>query len=128
EYPAVIGAQWVAFPGYFASVATGVNELISYLNQRVRSCPDEMTVLGGYSQGADVITSALARTGGGSFSDQAKAHMKYVALYGDPAYNNGGLAYCAYPQYTPPVPWQRGSARCNILNLPLAQRDPYVPT
>lgn len=130
EYPAVIGAQWVAFPGYDGSVTIGVDEYVNYMNQRVVECPEEAEVAAGFSQGADLLGRALRRDGSDGrvvLTPLARARLAYVALYGDPTYNNGGLMYCAYPQYTPPVPWQRGSAKCNLLNIPLAQRDPYVP-
>jgi len=52
EYSAAYGLNWVAYPGYFPSVATGADELIEHLNDRTSRCPGEVVVLGGFSQGA----------------------------------------------------------------------------
>lgn len=90
EYPAVYGVQWVAFPGYSTSVNIGVEELVKHLNERTERCPQEVLVLGGFSQGANVIVQALARQGAGSLSAWAKSRIAFVALYGDPVFNNGG--------------------------------------
>lgn len=130
EYPAVTGAQWVAFPGYYSSVDTGVNELIAHLNSRVTQpgCNSESIVLGGYSQGADVMNKAINDS---RLSAAAKERIAYVALYADPSFYNGGLSHC----FTPPlgtsqikVPWEKGDTSCVALHGPLDQRYPYVPS
>ena len=92
EYPA-IGFPWNIDPGgYGDSVSVGTDELIAHLNDRVSRCPQESIVLGGYSQGADIIGWALQRTGYGSLNQTTRNHIGYVALYGDPKFNPGGLS------------------------------------
>jgi len=88
EYPAVGGAQYIV-PGYFNSERTGRNELIEYLNRRAANCPREAYVLGGYSQGADVMGDAVLLEGYGDINDQTRQHIAVVALYGDPSHYAG---------------------------------------
>jgi hypothetical protein len=92
EYPAVKITKWTYLSGgYHNSVWIGVTELIKHLNDRVSRCPYESIVLGGYSQGADVVGSALQLTGYGSLNATTRSHIGYVALYGDPTFDNGPL-------------------------------------
>jgi hypothetical protein len=92
EYRA-IAAPWNAVPpSYGDSVRTGTNELIAHINDRASRCPNESIVLGGYSQGADVVGWAIQRTGWGSLSQAAKDRIGYVALYGDPKLDPGALS------------------------------------
>lgn len=59
-----------------ASVEEGAQELKAYLAQTSAACPNTKYVLGGYSQGAMVISSVL---------DELDAnHIIYVATFGDP--------------------------------------------
>jgi hypothetical protein len=59
EYPAA-EVPWGIFNGdYDLSVRIGTDELVKHLNDRAAHCPQETVVLGGYSQGADVIGWAL---------------------------------------------------------------------
>lgn len=128
EYPAVYGFQWVAFPGYGGSVRIGTDELVGYLNARAERCPYETIVLGGYSQGADVIGWALERTGGGdswSLNAHTRNRIGAVALYGDPKYlgNLGRIGGCFQP------PWAILDD-CNDMPRSgfLGSRNPYVPS
>src|SRR5574344_1514907 len=69
KYPAFSASNFSTLAGaYFSagksyefgnSVSQGINELQSYINNKSRSCPDTKYVLGGYSQGAMVISSAI---------------------------------------------------------------------
>ena len=76
---------------YESSVATGVKELVANLNHRyetksgdwVSGCRDEVAILGGYSQGAQVVGQALNSAELGS---DARRHIAAVALYGDTKY------------------------------------------
>jgi hypothetical protein len=94
EYPAVPVTDWHAVGGYYLSVWTGVQELITHLNHRygtatgnwVSNCSRETLVLGGYSQGADVIGTAIRS---GQLSQAVMDHIGYVALYGDPHFDPG---------------------------------------
>ena len=123
EYPAVPVADWNAvniFDGaYRNSVAIGTDELIANLNNRYApsgyNCTNETAVLGGYSQGADVIGTALART---TLTAQARRHIGFVALYGDPRMD---ARSCPKPA------WARGNSPCNSAGK-LGPRDPYVPS
>lgn len=132
EYPA-IGFPWNIDPGgYGDSVTVGTNELIAHLNDRVSRCPQESIVVGGYSQGADVVGWALQRTGYGSLNQTTRNHIGYVALYGDPKFNPGSLAQRQQWQR----PWwvrgddpgfrYRGSSPVSDEGI-LGYRDAYVP-
>lgn len=129
EYPA-IGLPWIQWPTYWGSVQIGVSELTGYLNQRAARCPNEAIVLGGHSQGADVVGTTLER---GGLSDTAKSHIAYVALYGDPR-NSGYLTGSSGgPAGIPPCfhgPWLQGNLQCGSspVNGLLTARTPYVPT
>jgi hypothetical protein len=91
EYPAVGGLEAGFTPTYRGSVAKGANEIIAYLNDRVLQCPQETIVLGGYSQGADVVGWALQGTTTSWLTTTAKNHIGFVALYGDPKFDPGPL-------------------------------------
>lgn len=88
EYPAVGGLEAGFTPTYSSSVTKGANELVAYLNNRVTACPQESIVLGGYSQGADVVGWTIQRS---DLNQTAKNHIGFVALYGDPKFNAGPL-------------------------------------
>lgn len=92
EYP----AQIVEAPSdsqsawqYDSSVTIGANELVKHLNDRVSRCPQESIVLGGFSQGADVIGWTLQRS---DLSQTVRNHIGFVALYGDPKFDPGPLS------------------------------------
>ncbi|WP_416446858.1 cutinase family protein [Leucobacter sp. HNU] len=70
----------------------GVRRLIDQLNVQAEHCPDQRTILLGYSQGAFVIGDALVgpkdRLIGetvGELTPEAKDRLLAVVLYGDPA-------------------------------------------
>jgi hypothetical protein len=111
EYPAVGWADWgimSGMDGYQASVATGASELTSFLIARANRCPSEAIIIGGYSQGAEVVGYALRW-----INDYTRSHIGYVALYGDPRDNS-----CSNS------PWRRGSAAC-ALGILGARGNPY---
>ncbi len=58
------------------SIDEGINELKSYIAKKSSACPTSKFVLGGYSQGAMVITKALPYLN--------PANILYVANFGDP--------------------------------------------
>jgi len=129
EYPAA-PVSWSSITGgYNTSVFTGVTELISSLNHRYTlgpigmGCVSETVVLGGYSQGADVLGWALALTEPGVFglpalTPEARSHIGFVALYGDPKFN----VACGQNR-----PWVRANARCASFPR-LGARSPYLPS
>ncbi|GIH06658.1 hypothetical protein Rhe02_47250 [Rhizocola hellebori] len=121
EYPALYGFGWVMFPTYSGSVDWGVTELINYLNDRVTrpGCQREAIVLGGYSQGADVVGTALQDP---RLHLEALSHIAYMATYGDPRHNTGSFFGCLVqiPQ------WVKGDAGCTSDGAPLQPRYPYA--
>jgi len=126
----LIDAQWW-LPGnpYDNSVEEGRQELAAYLTDRAAQCPNEVFVLGGYSQGAHVIGEGLW-----GLDRAVRDRVAYVALFGDPMLDTGNRApfpfgslsfpaACAFG----PEPWVRGSAPCWISGGQLGSRIPYVP-
>lgn len=113
RYPAY-DADWKAgFVRYYESVGIGASELTQYVSHRVDQCPRETIVLGGYSQGADVIGYALQ-----TFGPAILSRLGFVALYGDPRFSSCGRSW-----------WARGDAlRCTVGGLGIANsRTPYLP-
>ena len=133
EYPAV-PVPWSVLTGaYTDSVTVGTDELVNHLNDRYAGdgptgsgpCTNETVVLGGFSQGSDVIGWALERNGGGGYvalSQAAKDHIGFVALYGDPKYS----VKCGVDRW-----WWRGNhmppPACSPFGGMLGARDPYTP-
>ena len=131
EYPAV-PATGIFNGSYDDSVFTGVEELISSLNNRYAlgpigmACNTETAVLGGFSQGADLIRWMLALTDGDllfgypipTLTPAARNHIGFVALYGDPHFN----VACGQNR-----PWVRANARCDSVPR-LGARSPYLPS
>lgn len=126
EYPATRVDDWHAVSWiYGASVEIGLHELVKHLNERVKrpGCDRETIVLGGYSQGADVIGWALEGNGADpnwSFSPQVRRQIGFVALYGDPRSN----------RLSSPCPvFAQGNARCGYGDSAgiLYGRYPYAP-
>lgn len=137
KYPAVdvgkwwengnaIGASLSAGLGndYGKSVTSGVVELQSYLNQRFVNCPNEQIVLGGYSQGAQVIGQTLPL-----LSTNIQDKINFVALFGDPKlYLPEGEG--AYPQACLGggfSSWRRVIGDCHADNGALGARKPFLP-
>lgn len=119
-------ASWTGGAGgqYRQSVADGVTELSSYLDSRSSRCPDEQFVIGGYSQGAQVVGDALAAVGSG-----LRNKVAFVALFGDPK--------LYLPEGRGPFPpacrgdefskWRRGNVSCFTDGGILEARKPYMP-
>jgi PKD repeat protein len=132
DYPAVGLKDWfgvdlpalfdpesdAALGGYNASRKKGTKALTQFLN--ARNCPGETVILGGYSQGADVIGAALK-----DLTPRTTGRIGYVALFGDPEFNglkSGGLL--SFPQK---ASWVRGDAPWYLASGVLGARNPYVP-
>jgi Mg-chelatase subunit ChlD len=114
---------------YQQSVAAGRSELNGYLTDRAAQCGNEVYVLGGYSEGADVIGSTLF-----DLPQTVRNRIAFVALFGDPKLdtgNNLGLL-TGIPLFPPGCvfgrPWMRGSAPCWITGGIFESREPYLPT
>jgi hypothetical protein len=118
-------ASWAGFLGgqYRSSVSDGVTELTSYLSSRRSDCPDEQYVLGGYSQGAQVVGDVLE-----SVPESTRDKVAFVALFGDPK--------LYLPEGRGPFPpacrgsgyskWRRGNVSCFTDNGILDARKPYL--
>lgn len=109
---------------YGGSVNAGINELASYLKNQHSECPDAQFVLGGYSQGAQVVGQALPL-----IPRNIRDKIIFAALFGDPKLNlpeGRGLnpPACRKEQYSP---YRREVPDCNTDNGVLGARDPYLP-
>jgi hypothetical protein len=133
RYPAAGGwtdmleaeASWTGLLGgeYRSSVATGVAELTSYLAERASACPDELFVLGGYSQGAQVVGESLF-----PLSRGVRDRIAFVALFSDPKLSlpegRGPFPRACRGETSP---WRRGGVSCWTDNGILEARTPYLP-
>ena len=111
---------------YAQSVHQGVNELQSYIAQRHTKYKESETlyVLGGYSQGAQVIGQALPK-----INKNIRDDIVYVGLFGDPKLH--------YPEGEGLLPvaclgersaWRRvPTFNCLHDNGSLGSRKPYLP-
>ena len=86
EFPFLGGA-------YKDSVAQGRQELIAYASNRVANCPNEVLVLAGWSQGAQVIGEGLR-----DMPQSVRNRIAYVALFGDPTLVTGNDFLSQVPQ------------------------------
>lgn len=143
QYPAVGIGDWsngnligAAFSSgmandYGHSVEEGVNELKAYLGNLHLDCPATKIVLGGYSQGAQVMGQSLDQ-----LSPEIRSKVTFVALFGDPKlYLPEGGVQLAAPFDPPPAckngrvasPWRRNIENCWIYHGALGARKPYLP-
>lgn len=139
QYPAVnVGNAWNALGAvtssgyahdYGDSVKHGMWELKAYLQERTKKCVGSYFVLGGYSQGAQVIGQSLS-----GLSQEIRNRIIYVALFGDPKlYFPEGQAS---DWFTPPPACQgkdysvyrRSYGECRLAEGRLGARKPYLPT
>lgn len=67
---------------YYASVRAGVSQLVDVLDSSEQRCPDQRLALVGFSQGAEVVTRALAQHPQG-------AHLLAAVLLGNPGHFPG---------------------------------------
>jgi Mg-chelatase subunit ChlD len=115
---------------YEDSVNIGRAELVAYLADRAAQCGNETYILGGYSQGAQVVGGALA-----ALPLAIRDRIAFVSLFGDPTLDTGNwrppgsapiggfLPSCFFGE----KPWIRGSAPCYITGGIFGSRVPYVP-
>lgn len=137
QYPAVdvsnvwngnaIGAKISGGMGntYGKSVKEGVAELRTYLDIRHRKCPNEFFILGGVSQGAQVVGQALP-----SISSSVKNKIVFNMLFGDPK-----LYLPEGEGIFPPAcrneklsAYRREIANCHVDNGALGARKPFLPS
>lgn len=105
---------------YRLSVQNGVEELTGFLRDRVQECPKQQIVLGGYSQGAEVVGEALNK-----LPNNVLTHITYAALFGDPKLDlfNGAGDWLIGNK----TPWVRGDVGWGELGGSLGAREPYIP-
>ena len=137
QYPAVdvsnvwngnaIGAKLSGGMGntYGKSVKEGVAELRAYLDARHRKCPNEFFILGGISQGAQVVGQALP-----NISSGVKNKIVFNMLFGDPK-----LYLPEGEGIFPPAcrneklsAYRREIANCHVDNGALGARKPFLPS
>lgn len=100
---------------YYESVKDGAEELAWYLEDELTSCPLQQVVLGGYSQGAEVVGDGL-----NILQPRFRPRIAYVALYGDPKFN-------PMQSLVPPKSgwWKRGNT-ATLTHGVLNARNPYI--
>lgn len=76
----VYPVNYPATPNYAESAAEGADDASAHIRDTVAACPNTKTVLGGYSQGAGVATSAT-----GKIPPPTADHVAAVVLFGRPA-------------------------------------------
>jgi hypothetical protein len=86
DYPAVdvdLNPFHTTYPAnYVNSVNKGVQTLDAAITDYLQQCPGKRVVLGGYSQGAEVVRNAFL-----NLKDTQKRSVAAVALFGDPLFN-----------------------------------------
>lgn len=115
---------------YGDSVNEGVDELNAYLGKRAAACPEALFVLGGYSQGAQVVGEAYDE----KLSDSLRSRVVYQALFGDPKlFLPEGISYLPG---TAPIAcldeahyseWRFDVPNCEVFQGSLGSRIPYLP-
>jgi hypothetical protein len=101
---------------YLPSVNRGVRSAERNVTDLERLCPRSELVLGGYSQGAQVVHGALARLG----LNEA-AHIAATVLFGDPYFNAGEGGVESEPNTSPARPFnpsRRGIAFSHLIPFP----------
>lgn len=110
---------------YGLSVAKGVSELQTFLALNTLKCPNTKYVLGGYSQGAQVVGQSL-----GGLSQKARSNVVFVALFGDPKLHlpeGRGILNppaCQGKQFSN---WRRDVPDCRTNEGALGARSVYIP-
>ena len=114
---------------YGKSVDSGVGELYNYIKQRQDKCGTSRFVLGGYSQGAQVVGQTIEK-----LNTEAPAvldRVDFAALFGDPK-----LYLPEGEGFNPPAcrgsgsnsAWRRDVPDCATDNGSLGARKPYLPS
>jgi chitodextrinase len=113
---------------YDNSVIEGQSELVAYLIDRAATCPNEKYVLGGWSEGAQVVGQSLSLV-----PVEDRDRIAFVALFGDPKLQTGNFrgpfGLFSFPAACTPLgapPWKRWPD-CRLMGGYFGPRDPYVP-
>lgn len=116
-------AEISAIPGdYRESVDHGINETVGYLKDQIASCPNQSIIVGGYSQGAQVMGESLFR-----LTQQERAKILGVGLFGDPKFIGSTDSRLNPFDKPESFPWRRGDA-INSDSGMLDPRSPYLPS
>lgn len=124
---------WFPFGEYNKSVGDGKAETAGYIKDQIALCPEQRLVLGGYSQGAQVMGESVFM-----LSSAERQHVSAMALFGDPKYVGSDIGSTAsslnwfdsatsFFSRPKAKPWKRGSAGLNDRGLADA-RIPYLPS
>lgn len=110
---------------YGESVDKGVTELKQHLLAVSQRCPHTKFILGGYSQGAQVMGEALP-----AIDERSAENIVFVALFGDPK-----LYLPEGEGIIPPAcrgeklsDWRRAVPNCHTDDGTLGARKPYIPS
>jgi len=109
---------------YGKSVDQGVAELNAYLTTRHHKCPKEFFILGGYSQGAQVVGQTLP-----DIPSNIKQKIVFTMLFGDPKLylpeGEGILPPACFKKKL--STYRREIANCFVDNGALGARKPFLP-
>lgn len=113
--------SWWPAGEYRGSVRSGIDELKGQVNYEVTRCPNQRIVIGGYSQGANVVGDAIFE-----IPIEQRNLIDNIVLFGDPKFI--GAEYNKYNLLDKPkaYPWHRGTAGLRERGINDA-RIPYVP-
>jgi hypothetical protein len=101
---------------YYESMYDGSDALVQYLKSKIVNCPNQKIILGGYSQGAQVVGESLPR-----LTSLERSKIAFTALYGDPKFNTKDNT-SLYKK----GPWVRGNAFSLSTGI-LGARVQYLP-
>lgn len=104
------------------SVRHGVMELTGFLKDHMLKCPNQIMIIGGYSQGAQVVGEALWDLKNNGYSTLLQ-QIDQVSLYGDPKFT--GITDTGFFQ-AELKDWVRGDVRIGGGGV-LGERIPYMP-
>ncbi len=112
---------WWPWGDYQNSVADGEEETVGYIKDEIAHCPEQQIVLGGYSQGADLMGRAIFK-----LTAFERSRVAALNLFGDPKFQASDYNPLKFWQKSKPYPWKRGTAGEKSRGLAGA-RDPYTP-
>lgn len=113
---------------YAKSVQTGVEEFARFVYDVNRACPSTTFVVGGYSQGAQVVTKGLSRVA--EIAPSALGDIGAVTVFGDPSswfpegQGDDEVPACTGEYYSP---WRFNVTDCRTSTGLLGGREGYVP-
>lgn len=116
-------AEFSWIPGdYRDSVKNGIEETVGYIKDQIEQCPDQSYIVGGYSQGAQIVGDSLFQ-----LTESERNKILGVGLFGDPKFiaSTGDNILSPIDHHTS-FAWRRGTATNNDKGM-LEPRFPYVP-